>query len=169
MFAILKARLRTSLYGFEQTRLAPFVLRVTGNWLGEDLRLDGLKTIEEPTYRTLAGTWKTTDLDELRSALVQACELHIERSGDHTNRETFEFWEQASQLYAAEVLLVPGLRRALGLASPSVEHPLLRGPLGRVVGRRRRGHEPRVEPGRRGYLSRRALHEDSNGGASGRR
>jgi hypothetical protein len=133
MFALLKTRLRTSLYGMEQTRLAPFVLGVAADWLNEDLSFGGLNIVEEPAYRTLATMWKSQDLPGLRDALLDACELHIARSGDHTNKETFEFWEQTSQIYAAEVLLIPGLRQALGLPSPSVEHQLLVGALGRIA------------------------------------
>ncbi len=133
MHAMIAGRVRTSLYGIEDSRLVPLVLEVCGEAFGQVVDLDRVPTRGEPTYDRLRRLWQSPNVDELGKTLAEACDVHTERSGDHTDGETFEFWEQTSQVYAAEILMILRLRMELDLPLPVVEHPLLSGPLGRAL------------------------------------
>ncbi|MCO7637048.1 hypothetical protein NJI34_09685, partial [Pseudomonas sp. S 311-6] len=60
-----------------------------------------------------------------------ACDTHVERIA-LTSREldsgNFEFGSPFEAVYPAEILAILNLRRSLGLATPFIDHPLMKTP-----------------------------------------
>ena len=117
-------------YGLDTNRLTPFVVSVFARW--KDIALPQEFPFAIPDgYQELLLDLRA-DSDQLRPAIVKACDFHLSRSKEHTDDETFEFAHPVDAIYPVEILFVLRVRQLLGLDNPDVDHPLLNSPLGKL-------------------------------------
>lgn len=64
-----------------------------------------------PEYQALLDHWHTTNEMQFRTVMQAACEFHINRSKDGTERNKYEFEKDIDRVYPAELLAVQALRR----------------------------------------------------------
>jgi len=118
-------------YGVSQNKLTPFVLRLFAKWKNIALRNDEfLFAIPEPYQDVLQNVNHTAD--EIQTALVKACDFHLSRSKENTDRETYEFADPVYAIYPVEILFFLRVRQLLGLSNPEIDHSLLNSPLGKL-------------------------------------
>jgi hypothetical protein len=82
-------------------------------------------------YEPLLELWQTTDMDALQGAILAACDLHLARSRV-SNVYTYEFEDEEYMLHPVEILMLFRLRETVGLINPTLDHPLLTTPVGRL-------------------------------------
>lgn len=83
-------------------------------------------------YQAILDAWNRAS--GLPEAIHNACEFHCQRIEDKSNTFTAEFRNPPFDLIPAEVLAVYSVRQALGLVTPSVDHPLMKPPFSTPVG-----------------------------------
>jgi hypothetical protein len=71
---------------------------------------------------------------ELAKAIHSVCEFHCQRIECKSVKFSAEFREPPFDLIPAEVLAVYSVRQALGMATPVVDHPLLKPPFAAPIG-----------------------------------
>ena len=120
-------------YGLDQDKLTPFVLSVFAKWKNIPLPPEEFPFVIPDGYRELLQNL-TASADEIRPAVVKACDFHLSRSKEHTDEETYEFADPVYAIYPVEILFVFRIRQILGLSNPEVDHPLLNSPLGKLSG-----------------------------------
>ena len=92
-------------------------------WSGKPFPLDGLPVQPMQAYEPLLSLWETEDLEALETALLAACDFHMERS-KLSQAEIYEFTTAEDVLYPVEILALLRLREARGLINPDIDHPL---------------------------------------------
>ncbi len=118
-------------YGLDQNQLTPFVLSVFAKWKNVALLPADFPFMIPDGYQELLQ--KLMDgPDEIRPAIVKACDFHVSRSKAHTDQDTYEFADPVYAIYPVEILFVFRIRQLLGLSNPKVDHPLLNSPLGKL-------------------------------------
>ena len=118
-------------YGLSQDKLTPFVLRVFAKWKDIALTPEEFPFQIPDAYQGLLHNL-TREPDQIRTELAKACDFHLSRSKEPTDRETYEFADPVYAIYPVEVLMVFRIRQILGLSNPEVDHPLLNSPLGQL-------------------------------------
>ncbi|WP_225790414.1 hypothetical protein [Pseudomonas sp. Marseille-P8916] len=112
-------------------RYAAFGLTIIGDWLGKPLDLDKHALPRDPAWDQLVTHWREPNPEKLLPVLLTACDTHVERIA-LTSREldsgNFEFGSPFEAVYPAEILAILNLRRSLGLATPFINHPLMKTP-----------------------------------------
>jgi hypothetical protein len=114
------------------TRTPAYLFNLYSLWSGTPLP-PLLKELEvkEP-YRDLLAVWRSTDLNDVRTAVLPACDFHIARSRNHSNRETFEFCDLDFRLQPVEIHAFLRLREMVGLENPIIDHPIMNNPAGKL-------------------------------------
>jgi len=118
-------------YGLDQNKLTPFVLSVFAKWKNIATLPEEFPFVIPDGYQELLQNL-TEGPDEIRPAIVKACNFHLSRSKEHTDSETYEFADPVYAIYPVEILMVFRIRQMLGLSNPEVDHPLLNSPLGQL-------------------------------------
>ena len=70
--------------------------------------------------------------DAIHSVVVEACDFHLSRSKENTDRESYEFADPVYAIYPVEILFFMRVRELLGLRNAEIDHPLLNSPLGKL-------------------------------------
>jgi len=83
-------------------------------------------------YQGIVDAWNEPSL--LGKAIEAMCDFHCQRVEDKSERFFAEFRSPPFDLVPAEVLAIYSVRRALGLNTPNVEHPLLEPPFNLPAG-----------------------------------
>ena len=117
-------------YATNQTTLTPFLLKCFATWKNLTLPSEFSFVLVAP-YEELVQEL-TSGPDEIRAALVKACDYHLYRSKDDTDDESYEFSNPVYAVYPVEILFFLRIRQILGLTNPEVDHPLLDSPLGKL-------------------------------------
>lgn len=111
------------------TRIGFVACRLYARWF--DIDVDDAGLVKERAYELLL-----ENLDEkeqvFRAAVIDACEVHVARSREHTSKETYEFAEEAYRLLPVEILAAYRWRARRGKALPREGHPLIETPLGKL-------------------------------------
>lgn len=118
-------------FGLHPNTLTPFVVSVFARWKDIALPPEEFPFVIPDGYQDLLQNL-SEDSDELRPAIVKACDFHLSRSKDHTDSETYEFAHPVDAIHPVEILLVLRVRQLLGLNNPEVDHPLLNSPMGKL-------------------------------------
>lgn len=120
-------------------RYAAFGLSIIGDWLGKPMDLDKHALPRDPAWGQLVAHWREPNLEKFLTALLIACDTHIERiavTDNEANNKSkqFEFDSVFLAVYPAEILAVLRLRDMLGLANPeSIDHPLMQTPYATIT------------------------------------
>lgn len=117
-------------HGVENTRVAPFVLRLFGEWSGEAVTDPRVLGADLGGFGPLLAAWRTPDAAAFTAALLGGCDEHVLQSGEPTDETGYDFHELVYRLFPVELLAVLRLRRLEGLTTPVIDHPLLASPLG---------------------------------------
>lgn len=122
---------RGCFYGTNGNKLTPFVLSVFAKWkdIPFSVEKDSL-SLPEP-YKELLQKL-TQSPEDIKPAIIKACDFHWSRSKENTDQETFEFADPVYAVYPVEILMVFRIRELLGLSNPDVPHPLLSSGLGKL-------------------------------------
>lgn len=110
--------------------LAPFLLRVVGKWGEAAEREFGSRVRRAASLDRLADCCWSESSEDVREALLKACDYHLERSRESTRTEHFEFAHQPYRILPVEILSVLRSREGRGLPTPGVQHALLEIPTG---------------------------------------
>ncbi|KAF0864735.1 hypothetical protein PLD_26415 [Pseudomonas sp. LD120] len=118
-------------------RYAAFGLSIIGDWLGQPLDLEKHALPRDLAWGQLVAHWRHPDPDVLLSALLLACDTHVERIA-LTERESdsgkFEFGSVFLAVHPTEILAVLRLRDLLGLPNPKeIDHPLMKTPYAAIT------------------------------------
>ena len=76
--------------------------------------------------------WRTADPDQLAPLLLAACDRRTHESRPNSNKASYELSSKPDWYDPFEIHAVLRLRESLGLANPSLDHLLMKGPLGRL-------------------------------------
>lgn len=112
-------------------RYGAFGLTIIGDWLGTPLDLDKHALPRDPAWGQLVAHWREPDPEKLLPILLAACDTHVERialTSKELDSGNFEFGSPFEAVYPAEILAITNLRRSLGLATPFIDHPLMKTP-----------------------------------------
>ena len=93
-------------------------------------------------YQRVLDAW--SNQAELRSALGEVCDYHLEQSW--TARGYPPFVHTPYQMFPVDILAIARVRRDLGLVMPAVEHPLLSTPLATLPPSEQCPRMPRPDP-----------------------
>ena len=118
-------------YGVERNYLTPFVLSVFAKWKNITLSNDEFPFVIPDGYAALLQNL-TLNPEAIRPAIKDACDFHLSRSKDHDDETTYEFSNPVYAVYPVEILFVLRIRTILGLANPTVEHPLMNTPIAQL-------------------------------------
>jgi hypothetical protein len=121
-----------SFYGLHSTVVTPFVLSLFCQWKSLLLPPVFILSMQKDFYQKILERWRSSNLSDLENYLVKACDFHITRSRENTNKETFEFSNPVYSIYPVEILTVLRLREELNLQLPEIDHPLMKTPLGKL-------------------------------------
>ena len=118
-------------------RYAAFGLSIIGDWLGQPLDLEKHALPRDLAWGQLVANWRHPDPDVLLSALLVACDTHVERIA-LTERESdsgkFEFSSEFLAVHPTEILAVLRLRDLLGLPNPrEIDHPFMKTPYAAIT------------------------------------
>ena len=118
-------------------RYAAFGLSIIGDWLGQPLDLEKHALPRDLAWGQLVANWRNPDPDVLLSALLLACDTHVQRIA-LTERESdsgkFEFSSEFLAVHPTEILAVLRLRDLLGLPNPKeIDHPLMKTPYAAIT------------------------------------
>ena len=91
--------------------------------------MEGLPIRPMYAYEPLLALWQTEDLEALETALLAACDFHMERS-KLSEVDIYEFGMAEDVLYPVEILALLRLRQTRGLTNPVIDHPLMQTPIG---------------------------------------
>ena len=120
-------------------RYAGFGLSIISSWLGEPLDLDKHALPRDPAWAPLVSQWREPDPDKVLSALLSACDVHVDRIAityreHNTVPEQFEFFTPLLAVHPTEILAVLRLRDLLGLLNPpQIDHPLMQTPYAQLT------------------------------------
>ena len=120
-------------------RYAGFGLSIISNWLGEPLDLDKHALPRDPAWAPLVSLWRDPDPNKVLSALLSACDVHVNRIAvtyrEHeTIPEEFEFNTPLLAVHPTEILAVLRLRDLRGLPNPThIDHPLMQTPYAQIT------------------------------------
>ena len=118
-------------YGLSVNKMTPFALSLFARWKNIILRDEQFPfAIPEPYDELLQNLHQQPDA--IHSAVVKACDFHLSRSKENTDRESFEFADPVYAIYPVEILFFMRVRQLLGLRNAEVDHPLLNSPLGKL-------------------------------------
>jgi hypothetical protein len=109
-----------------------FLLHLYMQWRGTSFALEGLTVKPMQAYAALLTLWQTDDLTVLEPAILAACDLHMKYS-TVSEVETPVFGDEEDILHPVEILAVLRLREQRGLSNPSIDHPLLHTPAGKLL------------------------------------
>jgi hypothetical protein len=118
--------------GTDKVPVYTFILRILAAHLEEPVPKPG--TNADPIFDALFDLWRSSSTDELAQVCLAACDSHTHRcvSGEFENGN----WTRLP----IEILLLFKLRQLAGLQNPTLDHPLMNTPLGRLPS------EARFEP-----------------------
>jgi hypothetical protein len=111
---------------WEHHSVAPFLVQLLAISRAEKLDVAREWNRELGVYQSVIDAWNDPLL--LEKSLETVCDFHCQRIEDTSGRFTAEFRGPPFDLVPAEVLAIYSVRRALGLNTPNVEHPLLEPP-----------------------------------------
>ena len=151
------AALRRKYYQWATTRpMACFTARILADYLGlEPMALKSdpphPQEVLVPADRlidTLLRVWRDPDADALTPHLLAICDLHTHHAYTGANSHLREFSNAMWTRVPIAALLVFKLRAMLGLASPTVDHPLMDSVLGTLPGSTKPVPDPLLERAR---------------------
>lgn len=119
-------------YGISVNKLTPFVMKVFSIWKNVELSSEEFPFEIPEAYHLILDNL-TLGPNDIREAIVAACDFHLSRAKEDTDDETYEFSSSVYAIYPVEILFVFRIRQLLGLTNPEVDHPLLRNPLGKLA------------------------------------
>lgn len=105
-----------------------FIMRLLADYLGEPPHVLQGESLTEPHYRALFDHWREPDVDALVPFCLAACDAHTHRNNQFDEFRTRSEWKRSP----IEILLLFKLRELLGLANPTLDHPLMNTPLGKL-------------------------------------
>ena len=110
-----------------------FCLRLLSAYLGrEQTRTWPPFALDEPIYEFILSQWRTPNADSLRVPILAACDRHTHQARQDTNKQFYDFRRYPQMYQPFEVLLLLRLRQWEHLSIPTLDHPLLETPLGRL-------------------------------------
>lgn len=115
----------------DEWRYSAMGLSILGDFFEVPIDLDSLGWPRDPAWMPLVQYWNSDDIDKVRSVLLDACNIHIERialSTGERNSGNFEFFTPYLAVHPTEILAVLRLRDVLGLENPDLDHPLMNTP-----------------------------------------
>jgi len=112
-------------------RVQYFILRLLNDWQNKPADIARECAQGEPIYDALLQKWRTQD-ESLDPLLIAACDRHTHQARYNNNRESFELSYDNTWYVPFEVLSVLRLRESLGLSIPTLDHPLMNTPLGKL-------------------------------------
>jgi hypothetical protein len=122
--------------GFGRRRTQHFVLRLVADWQGWPAREQPRCAHDEPVFEALLQHWRDADAAALVEPVQHACDRHTQQCRyDNAKGEYFDLYVQTWYV-PFEILALWRLRESLQLPNPTVDHPLLQTPLGRLHERR---------------------------------
>lgn len=83
-----------------------------------------------PEYEFLIETWRESDPEALRPALIAACERHVAQSYRETEKTFYDF--SSYPRIPIEIMMLFRLREMMGLANLSIDHELFEAPFDRL-------------------------------------
>jgi hypothetical protein len=100
-----------------------FIMRLMADYLGEPPHVLQGESLTEPHYRALFDHWREPDAE-----VLAACDAHTYRNCEFGEFRLRHEWKRNP----IEILLLFKLRALLGLPNPSLDHPLMNTPLGKL-------------------------------------
>jgi len=135
MATIIWPGLLDGLFGrIDDSRVWPFILRLYASWKGIAQPKSRVRPRSVPIYDRVLDYWDSADTSSLESALISACDLHVERSRASTDREDFEFSNPDYRLQPVEIMMVMRVRQCQGLEVPTVDHPIVNTVVAKLYG-----------------------------------
>lgn len=105
-----------------------FILRLWADYLGEPPHVLQGESLTEPHYRALFDHWREADADAVAPYCLAACDAHTHRNCEFGEFISLTKWKR----FPIEILLLFKLRELLGLVNPTLDHPLMNTPLGKL-------------------------------------
>jgi hypothetical protein len=115
----------------EAAVLVGLVAHLVCDWQGG--AKDRLPPVDVPVYSALATEWRLASEQRIASILEDACKLHLEGAEDQPAMALPYFGDHVYAVYPVEILLILQLRKDIGLSVPTLQHPLMRMPLGELL------------------------------------
>jgi hypothetical protein len=112
--------------------LGPFLIQMLALLRKTEFAIPSTSSSESGPYQRIIEAWNQPQ--NLAEALHAACDFHCRRIKDTSKRFFAEFRDPPFDLVPAEILAVYTLRRALGLETPRIEHPLVEAPFAAPTG-----------------------------------
>lgn len=119
---------------FGLRRTQHFVVRLVGGWQGWPELPNPRCAFDEPIFNALVEHWRSSDLAFVERLLLAACDRHTHQARiDRASRQMwFDLASGERDFDPFEVLAVMRLREQAGLANPTLDHPLMNTPLGKL-------------------------------------
>lgn len=129
---LLAALRRGFVFDCEHYPIFYFILRVFADHRRIPLGRLAPAATREHILNALFENWRATDLAEISSLVLAACDHHTHRCRANDAKEFFEFNDGLFTHFPVEVLMLYRLREYEGLSNPDVDHPLMSTPLGKL-------------------------------------
>jgi hypothetical protein len=131
-----KTKERAFTNDLEAPPFAPFLFQLHSLWQKENFELSRYRGCGLGPYADIVKNWHSTDAEAVRSALTTACDARVD------NSPLGETCIVPTGQVPVEILAVFIIRKALGLATPSFSHPLLKTPFAQVPAAVDTPHDP---------------------------